>query len=374
MEENLNLVREKTEMKITYFYIYGRKNRLHLKEYAKEMFYGYHEIKNKYPDTQIIEYRRRKSKYIRYIDKVVSKLFDIPFYLSEVLYLDNLKRCFKSDKIIFSNDRIMVSMAPVLLIIKIFKKNLQINVFVMGLIRHDENKSKLVRRYYLRLVHKVADNFIFLGQGEYNVSKKFFKNSTKLHFIPFYIDEGFWKTDIEDKRDGILFIGNDGNREFDKVIKICNHFKNIHFTVITKHIKQNQFKHNNVTLLNGSWGNKDISDGVLRDYYNRAKLVIIPLKNSMQPSGQSVALQSMSMKAPVMISKTDGFWDMENFENEENIIFLKNNSLENWIYEIENKYKNNDLLSSISDNAVDTIQNNYTSEIFNHKLSSIFNI
>jgi hypothetical protein len=75
-----------------------------------------------------------------------------------------------------------------------------------------------------------------------------------------------------------------------------------------------------------------------------------------------------------MISKTDGFWDMENFENEENIIFLKNNSLENWIYEIENKYKNNDLLSSISDNAVDTIQNNYTSEIFNHKLSSIFNI
>ena len=150
-------------MKITYFYIFGRKDRLRLKEYAKEMFYGYHHIKNKYPDTQIIEYSRRNSKYIRYFDKVISKLFDVPFYLSEVLYIDNLKRCFQSDKIIFSNDRILVSMAPILLIIKFFKKKLQINVFVMGLIRHDEHTSKLVRKFYLRLVHRVADNFIFLG-------------------------------------------------------------------------------------------------------------------------------------------------------------------------------------------------------------------
>ena len=44
-------------MKITYFYIFGRKDRLLLKEYAKEMYYGFHNIKNKYPDTQIIEYK-----------------------------------------------------------------------------------------------------------------------------------------------------------------------------------------------------------------------------------------------------------------------------------------------------------------------------
>ena len=361
-------------MKITYFYIFGRKDRLHLKEYAKEMFYGYHHIKNKYPDTKIIEYRRRNSKYIRYFDKVISKLFDVPFYLSEVLYIDNLKRCFQSDKIIFSNDRILVSMAPIIFIIKFFKKKLQINVFVMGLIRHDEHTSKLVRKFYLRLVHRVADNFIFLGQGEFKIAKEFFKNSNKLHFIPFYIDEAFWKTDTKDKREGILFIGNDGNREFDKVVEICNHFKNIPFTVITKHIKKNQFKHKNVTLLSGSWGNKDISDGVLRNYYNKSRLVIIPLKNSMQPSGQSVALQSMAMRAPVMISETDGFWDIDNFANEENIIFLKNNSLENWIYEIETKYKNNLLLSSISNNAADTIRKNYTSETFNHQLSRILKI
>ena len=361
-------------MKITYFYIFGRKDRLLLKEYAKEMYYGFHNIKNKYPDTQIIEYKRRKSKYIRFIDKVVSKLFDVPFYLSEVLYLDNIKRCFQSDKIIFSNDRILLSMAPILFVIKIFKKKLQISVFIMGLIRHNEHKSKPIRKFYLNFVHKIADNFIFLGQGEFNISKEFFKNSKKLHFIPFCVDEVFWQSKAEETRDGILFVGNDGNREFDKVVKICNHFKNIHFTLITKHINQNQFIHNNVTLLNGSWGNADIPDETLRDYYNRTKLVIIPLKNSFQPSGQSVALQSMAMKAPVMISKTDGFWDEKSFENEKNIIFLKNNSYENWFREIENKYVNNILLSNIANNAADTIQEKYTSETFNRKLEKILEI
>ena len=37
-----------------------------------------------------------------------------------------------------------------------------------------------------------------------------------------------------------------------------------------------------------------------------SKITIIPLKNTLQPSGQSVALQSMANGTPVLISKTDG--------------------------------------------------------------------
>ena len=38
-------------------------------------------------------------------------------------------------------------------------------------------------------------------------------------------------------------------------------------------------------------------------------MTIIPLKNSIQPSGQSVALQSMACGTPVVITETFGFWD-----------------------------------------------------------------
>ena len=44
------------------------------------------------------------------------------------------------------------------------------------------------------------------------------------------------------------------------------------------------------------------------------------MKDSLQPSGQSVTLQSMSLGIPVLISKTVGFWDFSKFRDEENII------------------------------------------------------
>ena len=55
-------------------------------------------------------------------------------------------------------------------------------------------------------------------------------------------------------------------------------------------------------------------------FYEQSNLSIIPLKNSLQPSGQSVALQSMSMEVPVLMTKTDGFWDHSVFDNNKNYI------------------------------------------------------
>ena len=61
-------------------------------------------------------------------------------------------------------------------------------------------------------------------------------------------------------------------------------------------------------LIEGHWNYEILSDEELKEIYNNAILTIIPLKDSLQPSGQSVALQSMSSGTPVMISKTSGFW------------------------------------------------------------------
>ena len=98
--------------------------------------------------------------------------------------------------------------------------------------------------------------------------------------------------------------------------------KNINFTVISKQISMADFTGENVRFISGSWGNQKITDSELREIYCKSKLVIIPLVESYQPSGQSVTLQAMASKTPVLISSTKGFWDKENFTDYENIFLI----------------------------------------------------
>ena len=44
----------------------------------------------------------------------------------------------------------------------------------------------------------------------------------------------------------------------------------------------------------------------------------------------------MAMEIPVMITRTDGFWDDDNLINDENIILLEENNVDIWKNNIEN--------------------------------------
>ena len=66
-----------------------------------------------------------------------------------------------------------------------------------------------------------------------------------------------------------------------------------------------------------------IDDLELRNIYQNAKLTIIPLKDSLQPSGQSVALQSIACGTPVIITHTSGFWDKKTLKIKKIYFLLK---------------------------------------------------
>ena len=154
------------------------------------------------------------------------------------------------------------------------------------------------------------------------------KYSKKFKFLPFSIDTNFWEQqDIDvtlNKK--ILFIGNDGNRDYDLFFKIAEAYPEIPFTCITNNINKSQVP-KNCRLISGNWNESLLTDDEIRNYYAESRIVIIPLKETFQPSGQSVSLQSMSSGVPVIISKTEGFWDTELFLNK-NIVFVDDNSLE----------------------------------------------
>ena len=138
-----------------------------------------------------------------------------------------------------------------------------------------------------------------------------------------------------------MFVGNDGKRDFKLLEDIASRMKNVKFTFITSH--EFSTKLNNVDYKKGNWSKNLISDTELKKYYLSAKLVIVPLKNSFQPSGQSVGLQAISTNTPLLITKTDGFWGDTKFLNSSKINFVDVNNINLWEEKINlilNKYEN----------------------------------
>ena len=56
-----------------------------------------------------------------------------------------------------------------------------------------------------------------------------------------------------------------------------------------------------------------MEDKEIKKIYGECRFTILPLREAIQPSGQSVTLQSISCGTPVLITKTKGFWDEDKY-------------------------------------------------------------
>ena len=346
----------KNSFQILYVFGHGRKNKIVNKSYeAKDFFYGYLYLKEKY-SIEIVEPKTDSlntnfvnflfNKLLTIYDKIIIKLTSFPSYSNEMISKLNLKKYFKSDVIVFTSDALYISFLPIILCSKLFMKNKKVLVITMGLFgKKTESKlKKALNFYFFKILLAMSDKFIFLGYGEYqNASQNYKKtiSQNKFFFLPFNIDTEFWSSEEKFVRDGVLFVGNDGKRDFKLLEDIASRMKNVKFTFITSH--EFSTKLNNVDYKKGNWSKNLISDTELKKYYLSAKLVIVPLKNSFQPSGQSVGLQAISTNTPLLITKTDGFWGDTKFLNSSKINFVDVNNINLWEEKINlilNNYEN----------------------------------
>ena len=364
--------------KVLFFYQSGRKERLSNKqEYAKEMFYGYHFFNDKNYKTDIVEFNSHKTIFGKYFflifEKRLRNYLKLPLYWSFLNNKNNLRKIFEYDYAIFSNNRMGCSALPMLLIAKIFNKKITSLCFVMGLFSRTPKYKLLqfIQKVYIKIFLNELNYLVFLSEGEFNFAKKNFpKYKNKYSFIPFAVDLTLWKSNFaqEQEKKYILFVGNDGNRDYRLAENISKKLSNEKFLYVSELIDKNNIDSNS-QLISGSWGSPAIDDLELRNIYQNAKLTIIPLKDSLQPSGQSVALQSIACGTPVIITHTSGFWDKKNFKNKKNIFFAENNKIETWI-EIINSILNmekNDLVK-LTENGIDVVLNNYDLKVFNEKI------
>ncbi len=367
---------------ITYVFLSGRKKRLETKNAgAKEFFYGYQYFKNlaisctesnpRIDSLNIIEFN---NSYDSLFDKFSRKISDLPFFTKKVMTKSNFKIFSKSTALFLTNQRVGFSMILYNILLRVTKK-IKINVFIMGLFNKKTNYriKTLFRSLYIGIFILSSTKLLFLSKGEYEYAVKTmpFWNK-KFRFLPFAVDTDFWKYKKKKRlTNEILFIGNDGQRDYSFLIELAESLPEYKFTIVSNKISKEDLKSENIRLINGSWDNENYSDEFIHNLYTNASLTVLPVKNTLQPSGQSVALQSMSSGTPVIITNTQGFWEPNIFNDSENIFFVENNTIIEWKNKLESILKNYELLVNVAENARNTVVSNNNLDDFNKNLENL---
>ena len=240
--------------KITFIFTKGRSIRLNDDASAKEFLYSYHYFKKDFEGTELFEYQENdnESKFLKFLDKVLRKMTGLPVYTQERPNKSQKKIISESNYIVYTNHRHGLSYLHYFF----FKKRDQnLSIIVMGLIK--DSYGNKIQNYFANLLlenlFKVYDNFIFLSNGEFEkATAKFSKYKAKFNFLPFSIDTDFWiSSNNTISKEFILFIGNDGNREYKKVVQLVNEMKNYSFILVTSKINKAIFNSFfNVFILN----------------------------------------------------------------------------------------------------------------------------
>ena len=154
------------------------------------------------------------------------------------------------------------------------------------------------------------DKIFFFGSPDKDEAISIFSLEEKrCHLFQFGIDTSFWHpSEMENNSSFILSVGSDINRDYETLVSSS---KSYPLKIVTAKKIENSNKHPNLSLINGSLHNSKITDKDLRDLYQNAKIIVIPLKNVWQPSGYSVALQAMASGKPVIITDFKGLWNRE---------------------------------------------------------------
>ncbi len=142
----------------------------------------------------------------------------------------------------------------------------------------------------------------------------------RVHVVPFGVDAGFWTPgDVVAERE-VMAIGNDGHRDWETLVAAAPHIS-APLRIFTRHTRPSSLPEN-VTWERADWYERILSDEKVRDLYRRAAVVVVPVKDVPQPSGQSATLQAMATGRPVVLSRTRGLWAPEELCDEENVVLV----------------------------------------------------
>ena len=294
MEDNIHLENVNKKKTLTFVFVSGRKD-LYMNDLieAREHFYTLPLYDKQKYNINVIEFESddsKKNNFLYAIDRIFNKFLSLPFYMHKLTNKKNYKILKKSDHIFLINESTGFSVLPMVRALNLFKKsNAKVHMFVMGLYskKLKYKKFKFLQNFVINFLVNSLDNLFFLGKGELERAKKIKNNHEKFHFVSFSIDQDFWtsntSSDLRNK-EKIIFVGNDGNRDTKLLLEIAKFFNNFEFIFVSKLESLKNIELDNVKVLGDGWAKEGLNDKELKSLYLDARLTILPLKESLQPS------------------------------------------------------------------------------------------
>ena len=314
-------LRRNKKSSILFLYKKGRKERIFdNKKYPSEFFYGYEELEKEGYNVSLLEeldlsFQIKNYFLVKLLNFSSKILFDFPIkMILEFLLNKSHKKLNSANFIIATTNSIGVTLS----LLKSFGLvNSKIIFIYMGLLKNKPNFLKFhIFKYIFKKIKLLA-----LSKAEYIFLKSLFLTS-KVEYLPFGVDKGFWLPNrkVNNSDPYVLAIGNDLARDWDLLIRSWEDgFPTLKIisSLPIKNLKKN------IEVIKGNWHSKTLSDNDMRDLYCNSEFIIIPLKETLQPSGQSTCLQAMSCSKAVVITKVKGIWDKNLMKHKENVLFIR---------------------------------------------------
>lgn len=374
-------------MKIAYVFTEGRKKRLKKIDNGelapREFLFGLTELREIGHEVDIFELSdfsidkntfiniltEKKNNYLTRFTGLTSS--------SHRISSEKLKRLNQYDIVIAGNEYVALGLAYYR------RKNVfstPLVFFVMGMLSkiqiRKENSGKIIldmgylagKKKYLELIEE-SSKILFLGMGEYKLANVIYRNySKKFELMPFPVDTEFWVPgEVSNMEEYVLFIGNDQQRDFQLLKEIAFLSPEIQYIFITRQLDSSEVSEN-VTLIRGDWREEYLSDEKICDLIQRSALVILPLVETYQPSGQSVCQQSMACGKTVLISDTKGFWMPDLLINNENLVLIKEKSPICWVEKIRTMLLDKKFREKIGNNAFRVMNTTFSLKNYGLKL------
>tara|TARA_B110000483_G_scaffold240748_1_gene322059 strand:+ start:1542 stop:2639 length:1098 start_codon:yes stop_codon:yes gene_type:complete len=343
--------------------------------YAKDFLYGYSELSknNKFNISAIELNKKNKFNYLSLKSFLFARIFKIGFAENKLIYfLDDLKN---ASIIIATNDAIALGAAFIKKKYKLKYKIIYLNMGLGDRLFKAKNNNFFLYIFFKFIITsrlKLIDQVVCLGIIEKNFLDKEFKDYNKFHYQSFGVDVGFWdyiKYSNNHKK-YITFIGNDSNRDIHLLRKLIIENPNEKFCVVTT--RKLNLNSDNLIRIKGhlNKAHDKYNDSYIKNIYHSSKFVIIPLIDCIQPSGQSVMLQSMSCGTPVLISNSFGLFSNKLINEENCIISFNANDFLKKFKKINNSSYD---LNLITRKARLEVENYFNHTIFSNFLTSIIN-
>lgn len=326
-------------MRIAYIFLPGRIERLaqvNNKELPTEFFYGAIELRKKGYEVDIFEIDERpRRRVIRFVFEHLLRKKNLPVKMS-ISTLDAVQRLLPDLK---EYDIVVGTTSGIAFSLSFWKIVNRLNFSVVGIISGILNyQLSSIRVMISRFLLKRITTHLF-GQAELEpLCKEYGIARDQVTINYFGVDYRFWTGDSTAGNDGyLLAIGNDSMRDFSVLLETAKRIER-QVILVTRRDIFGDIPHN-VQIIKGAWHSRELSDDVLREMYRKAFCVVVPLKESFQPSGQSVTLQAMACEKPVILTRTNGLWDRTYLRHNENILFVEPGNIDQIIVclsELEN--------------------------------------